>query len=184
MFQMFAAVCFRFVSQTWAKILKSANVIPWRHFWIAHASFWQGNLLLTDMLQRDLLFNRTVTVSNAKDATTGPPCWPGSYQRYWAHSASFWTLTLDPGPWAMGDICALFRRILGLLIEITQEKTVAGNKTTGYRGGGRSLLWLGFSWSCSRFPKKLHDISQKVAQKNSEVAQEKQNCVALFLHLV
>jgi len=47
-------------------------------------------------------------------------------------------------------------------------------------------VFLGLSTSCSRFPKKLPAISQKVVQKRSKVAFCNESCskVALFLYLV
>ena len=66
-------------------LVSNFTLIPWRHFWIAHASFWHGNLLLPDIARWDIVYG-SVPVKSWKlhSQLNVPPCWPGSNRSDWA----------------------------------------------------------------------------------------------------
>ena len=79
---------------------KFESLLPWRHFWIAHASFWHGSLLLLDIPPTNLPLYSLMPLIKSDCLSAGfteLPWWPGSSigdLGSTVYSASFWTFLI------------------------------------------------------------------------------------------
>ena len=75
--------------------------LPWRHFWIAHASFWHGSLLLLDIPPTNLPLYSIMLLINPTASLQAPQSCHDEIKLVYiedlgstVHSASFWTLMI------------------------------------------------------------------------------------------
>ena len=76
--------------------------LPWRHFWIAHASFWHGSLLLLDIPPTNLPLYSIMLLINPTASLQAPQSCHDEIKLVYiedlgstVHSASFWTLMIS-----------------------------------------------------------------------------------------